>query len=352
MSTIINFSRTPLPSTQFEGDIDDFIDLIVAHLEGTLENGAITGQVGGSEPISDIGGFWFNEVFYTWNELAGKYLPIPLLAGRVYNDVLYTTFLQSSATADRTLTLPDKNGTLATIDEVINKNDTETPVASPITLDYTKNAYYYVVLAADTTFHDNMADGCRIDLWVENSQNNGFDVFFPGIIFMGTVPPVQTAGTSTQRALDHYILYRVDGITFGEHIANGLILAPLSGGDNTGPVAVTFFGAVDTITITCNESIRGGSLTTSDFVVKKNNNVQSISSASANGNKITIDLAVSFLKADVIQVQYLNVAHTVKDLAGNPMLAFGLHAVVNGTNATGNGAGGFSGQNGPHGAIP
>lgn len=353
MSTIINFSRTPLPNTQFEGDIDDFIDLIVAHLEGTLENGAITGQVGGSEPLADIG-FWFNEVFYTWNELAGKYLPIPLLAGRVYNDVVYNTFLQSSATADRTLTLPDKDGTLATTDEVVVKNPTVTLGGTTLALNGFLNSWFYHVLIANITNISlaPLVDGQVVELWIEAPASTSFTVAWtPLIHWMGGAAPVQSTSGAGVRTIDHYKVWRVGDIILGEQV-QGAEITIASSPDSVAPTIVAFNGSVATIILTASEPVRGGDLVESDFVVKKNGNTQTINTATASGKLITLILDNAFIKADLIQVQYLNVAHTVKDVYGNNLAAFALTTVVNGSNATGTGAGGFGGQNGPHGAIP
>src|SRR6266446_917885 len=95
----INFGRTPLPNTQWNGDISALLDLLVAHLTGTLDNGAIAGQVGGSQPSSNVGPWLNNNTWYNYDTVLGVYQPFPMVTGTFFGGSLFTTQLLSTANA-------------------------------------------------------------------------------------------------------------------------------------------------------------------------------------------------------------------------------------------------------------
>lgn len=350
MSSQVDFTRTPFPNIQFAGDIDALFDLFLAHLEGNIE-GVFVGQINGAEPTEDIGLWLNNNVWEAWSSTASKYLPIPLTTGRLYNSILRkTTLLSGATTGDVTLTLPDKNGaTLATTEDVFNPHATITVDGNgTASCDMNTNSKFYILLSVDTNiFVQNMTDGEDMHILVENPQSGTNVVSFHTLPTVrdiywtnGTLnSPVQTAGDSTHRAVNYYIISRVGNMYFGK-VQQGYLI-PTTGGsaDTTAPTMVTFVANFDTIGMSASELLRNGALTIAEFVVKKNGTTQTISSADAAGANVTIVLTNSFTATDVITVQYLNTAHSVKDLAGNNMAAFPATTCVNAT--PGGGGGGF-----------
>lgn len=346
MSTSIVFGRTPLPATQWDGDIDDFIDLIVAHLTGDLEAGAFTGQIDGTEPTSDIGLWLKNNVWYGWSDDVDKYLPIPMVTGRLFQGTLRTTQLISGAESDNIeLFLPNQDGgTLATLQDLADAAQTTTLDGSAnffITGGGSRKRYYAVITANVSVGLTGFNDGDRVDIWLEQPDSSPTKTvtWTPLINWMGGSAPVLSAYAAGHRKVDRVTVWKVEGLYFGE-FEQGADIAT-AGGDTTAPTPVSFFGAAGNITITASESLRGATVTNSDFVVKKNGTNQTINTITVSGNQIVIDLAGTFTKTDTMQVQYINALHQIKDLAGNQMAAIALHAVVNGSNATGSGSGGF-----------
>lgn len=350
MSSEVIFNRTPFPNVQFAGDIDALFDLFVAHLEGNIE-GVFVGQINGAEPTEDIGLWLNNNVWEAWSSTASKYLPIPLTTGRLYNSILRkTTLLSGATTGDVTLTLPDKNGaTIATTSDVFTPVPTVTVAGSgTASCDMNTNSRFYILLSVDTNiFCHNMTDGEVMHIYVENPQSGTNVVSFHTLPTVADIywdngtlaSPVQTAGDSTHRAVDHYIIERVGTLYFGRKTPGYLI--PTTGGsaDTTAPTMLTFVANFDTVGMTASELLRNGALTIAEFVVKKNGATQTVSSADASGANVTLVLANSFVSSDVITVQYLNTVHSVKDLAGNNMAAFAATTCVNAT--PGGGGGGF-----------
>jgi hypothetical protein len=345
-TTSIQFSRTPLPDVQWDGDFDELIDLIVAHLIGDLENGAFTGQDGGTEPTSNVGLWFHNFTWYAWDEDVDKYLPLPVVAGRLYQGALRKTHLISGATTgDVDLFLPDQNGgTIATLDDLADAAQTTTLDGSQnffVTGGGSRKRYYIVVLANISAGITGFNDGDRVDIWLEQPDVSPTKTvtWTPLINWMGGSPPVLSAYAAGHRKIDRVTIWKVEGLYFGEFQQGADI--PTAGGDTTAPTVVSFFGAAGLITLTASESLRGKTVTNSEFVVKKNGTNQTINTITVSGKQIVIDLAATFTKADVMQVQYVNSLNQIKDLAGNNMVAFGLHSVVNGSNTTGSGGGGF-----------
>src|SRR6266446_10813423 len=82
----VSFSLTPLSNIQFSGDIAALAQLLADHLQGTLDEGVLTGQIDGDTPSTDIG-LWFNGTYWEyWNTLFGKYIPIDVIVRNQLGD--------------------------------------------------------------------------------------------------------------------------------------------------------------------------------------------------------------------------------------------------------------------------
>lgn len=370
-NTAITFGRTPLPNVQWTGDADALLDLIATHLTGDLVNGALVGQVGGSFPLSDVGFYFNNFIWYSWNAFSGQYLPNPLIAGRISNDVLYYTTLQSGAASGNvTLTLPDANGaTLATTEDIRHHDPTTTITGANIAFDTTMDNFMYVVLVAHCNITvSGMADGQRADIWVENPANQSFNLNFTNsVVWFGGVPDQSPAtASSTTRYIDHYTFYKVGTILFGEYKQGATILTTGGGtADTTAPLVTNWVGNETSITLTANELLIGALPPSSDFVVQRTHSgsgtavTMAVSLVFVTGNTIKLTVTpttggIGLVSTDTVRVTFNATSQQIKDLANNPMGAFAAHivSIFSGTNATETTGGGFrtggGGQNKPY----
>lgn len=360
-NTTITFGRTPLPNVQWTGDADALLDLIATHLTGALVSGALVGQVGGATPSSNIGFYFNNYIWYAWNSIAAAYLPDPVVAGRVYDGVLRLTTLQSGATgANVLLTLPDQDGaTLATTKDVLAHNPTATVSGASIAIDTTKNAYTYIVLTANATIGGSaMVDGQQIDLWIENPAGSTFTVTWGApVTWFGTTPAMSPSPNATTRVIDHYILFKVGNIIFGQYVQGATILTTGGSADTTPPTVTGFIGDASSITLTASEPLRGTAPPLGDFgvvrVVGGSSTALTITSITISGTAIVLAITQSMATGDVVKVTFNGASATIKDLAGNVMASFAQTTVpiVAGTNANNTGGGRFrsggGGQNLP-----
>lgn len=344
----INFSRTALPLTQFEGDIDELFDLFVAHLVGTFTGGTLTGQVNGSAPLSDMGP-WLNQTIWeVWNTSEARYLPLAVTAGKMYQGNLVTSTIQSGATVNRTLTTPDKDGTIATTDDVGAIVATNTiPGAATISLDTSLKAPLYVLLTANTTITPvNMVDGQKIDLWLENNGTT-YTVAWANVIWPAGTAPTITTGTAGNRRIDHLMLEQIGTQIYGRVAAQDYRIT--TGSDVTPPTITGRRAYASVITLSMSELIQAGNaLPTTDFEVRKNNNVQTITGVVATGQTVKVTISSTFTKTDVMKVKYIGTGTSIKDLTGNACPAdAALVTATYGTTATGTDPGDFGGANTP-----
>lgn len=357
--TKINFGRTPLANIQWNGDISDLLDLLVEHLTGALDNGAFTGQIGGSAPTSDIG-LWLNgNTIYNWSATDGRYLPLPIITGSLFGGNLYTTQLISrAATASITLNLPDQNGkTLATTDDIRLAGTTQTQAAvsgGSVSFDWSailNGGSLYVTLSgangAVTIAEANApSDAEFANIWIEQSASGSatpFTITWPSLWQVSTSAVLTNRGVSS-RVIDHFVVYRVGSQTFVEQRQTFGVATTGGGSDTTPPVVSSIDNSAgsDVIEITFNESLQGKTLDSTKWSVKKNGVTNAVSSAVANGNLVLLTVAATYKTSNTGTVQYSGT--DVKDIAGNAAASFGPSAItISGDFGGGGGGGGALG---------
>lgn len=339
----VTIGRTALPNTQFRGNIDELLQLFVDHLYGTLATGTLTGQLNGTAPTSDVGP-WLNQTIWeVWNDDEARYLPAAVVAGRMYLGTLVTTEIKSGATVNRTLTTPDKDGTIATTADINTPNATQTLGGSSFFIDGAQRTTFYVVLSGTTSIGvANFVDNLKVDVYLEQPNNSSFTVTWtPAIIWIGGTPTMSTAA-SGHRSIDHYTIRKVGDLYFGEYVQTADIVT--AGFDTSAPTFVSSSRFSDTVTLNYSEPLRGAAINVADFVVKHAGTNQTISSATANGSKVTIVTATTAGKNVATQVSYTGT--DIKDLAGNAAANLALTTVPYGTTSSGGDPGGFGGSNG------
>lgn len=340
--TNLIFGRTALPNTQWNGDVSQLLDLLVAHLTGTLENGALIGQIGGTEPLTDIG-LWLNgNTWYHWSSTDGKYLPFPVVTGSLFGSNLYTTQLVSNAaTGNITINLPDKNnGMLATLTDLATPVATITSTGSPITVNWTNIGQFgreYSNISGATTISEagTSLDGQIIDLWIEIPPSTTITTWaltWPNtwILSSGTASLPTATTTASQREVNHFRIYRISNYTFVEFVKAFTIstTAGSAGSDTTPPTVSTITVPVSTATVTIHfsEALRGGSLDTTKWLVKRSGVTNAVVSATASGSDVTLTVTTTYSSSNTGTVQYTGT--DVKDLAGNAAAVFGPSALI------------------------
>lgn len=322
----INITSTPLPDVQWQGNLQDQLELFANHLEGEFTGGVLLGQVGGDAPTSDIGRWVSGNVDYVWNATEARYLPVPVTIGKLHTagTLTFTTF-QSTATADRTLYTPDKDGILATTADVLGGRGTNTVNAASPTIDWSTDAgHYYLTLTGNAVItHTNGEDGQERHLWIENPASASYTVTFTDVIWPGGTPPTQTVGAVNTRKIDHYRFWKIGDYVFGEAVQDYAISTlGGSGGDVTAPTVQDIqHNYLGNVHINMGELLQYAALTLSDFTVKKNGVTQALDSATANGYQVLINTSTTFTGSNTVTVQYTGTG--IKDVAGNVTAPFG-----------------------------
>jgi hypothetical protein len=329
MSTInrIDFSVIPFPPTQWSGDIFQLAQLLAQHLQGNLDDSVFSGQKDGTEPRTDIG-LWFNQDSWEhWDAILGKYVPIKLIAGISNNGVLHTATLNATnATADISLNLPSASGTLARIEDTTAPQATDTQAGNNIAIDWA-SAKVYCVIAGSCTVNDSGGgtDGKGVELFVETPPSNAVDL---GITFPNSWHLVSGIGLSTtdstHRAVDKFWIERIGHDTFVSKVAAFQIDQGGQGGDTTPPAYSSSDINVGSSTLRVHFSeLIAGTTTPDKWIVKKNNNTQSIDNISISNTDVIIQLTNTVNQPDAtLTVQYL-ANNQVRDLAGNFAQPFG-----------------------------
>jgi hypothetical protein len=322
-----------------------FAQAIVDRITATVDGGNIFfGQMGGSEPMSPLAGqggtygLWLNGgVIYAWDVTAAKYLPAPLVLGQLISGSIVTTTLQSGALTNHTLTTPDKDGTIATTDDIVTISGTQGLTGTSITIDWSIKKQVYIVLTGNTTItNTNMLDSQQQDIFIENNQT-GYTATFSGVYWPAGFPSgptiTATSAGSAIRKIDHFRLQRIGdattGSTLGEVVHQNYSISTVggsSGGDVTPPTVTSITGSKFKIDITMSELLQGSTLNASGFTVIKNGSPDTVVSASASGTVITLQLGTSFGGNATVTVQYTG--SDIKDLAGNPASVFGPSTVT------------------------
>lgn len=358
-NVIANFTMGALPPS-FQADPQSFANLIAAGLsvDLDLDSVVITGQVGGSEPTSNIG-LWFppvtgsttspSGIVYVWNSTSAKYLPAPLVAGQLVGNTVYLSQIQTTATADRIAKLPDKSGTIAFLDDISTGSGTKTYTGGAVTVNWEdrKDAYITLTSNCTITLSGTPTDTQWQDFWIENVATS-FTVTFPATVkWSGGSAYTQTTAGAGERRIDHIRLHYIGGIggiIFAEVCAQDYQITTASDAGKPTVSSLTRYG--NTITVTMSEPIRGGTLNSAGFTVRTPTagTSQTISAVTATGSVISIAMAATMPSTSVYTLQYSGT--DVKDLTGNLADPFA-ETVVTYANVAGT-IGGSGGVGGGH----
>lgn len=284
-----------------------------------LDSAVITGQVGGTEPLTNIG-LWFppvtgsstspSGIVYAWNVTSAKYLPAPLVAGQLIGTHVYLTELQSTSTANRVQKLADKDGTVALLSDINTGTGVKTFTGGAVTVNWEDRKEAYINLTSNCviTLSGTPTDSQEQDFWIENNNSHSYSVTFPAyVVWPSGTPFAQTAsGGATERRIDHVKLYQVGlgGNVFGSVVDQ--IYEIDSSADVTKPTmdSVTRYG--NTITLTMNMPILGGTLNSAGFTVRtpQAGTSQTISAVTATGSVVKIVMAATMPSTSVYTMQY------------------------------------------------
>lgn len=295
-----NFSDTP----------QGLADLIAAGLtvDLDLDSSVITGQVGGTEPLSNIG-LWFppvtgsttspSGIAYAWNATSAKYLPAPLTAGQLVGTTIYLTQLQATSTANRIQKLPDKDGTIALLGDINTGSGTKTYTGGAVTVNWEdrKDAYINLTSNCIITLSGTPTDSQWQDFWIENNNSHSYTVTFPAyILWSGGSAYTQTvSGGATQRRIDHIRVYQVGlgGNVFAEIVDQDYQIDSSSDASKPTLDTVTRYG--NAMTLTFDMPILGGTLNSAGFTVRtpSGGTSQTISAVTATGAIVRIVMSAT-----------------------------------------------------------
>lgn len=306
-----NFSDTP----------QSFADAIAAGLtvDLDLDSAVITGQVGGTEPLSNIG-LWFppvtgsttspSGIVYAWNSTSAKYLPAPLVAGQLVGTSIYTNEIQSTATADRVNKLPDKDGTIALTSDINTGTGVKTFTGGAVTVNWEDRKEAYINLTSNCiiALSGTPTDSQEQDFWIENNNSHAYTVTFPVyVLWPSGTPFAQTAsGGATERRIDHVKIYQVGlgGNVFGSVVDQ--IYEIDSSADASKPTLDTVTRYGNAMTLTFDMPILGGTLNSAGFTVRtpSGGTSQTISAVTATGAIVRIVMAATMPANSIYAMQY------------------------------------------------
>ena len=206
----ITFTADPLPE-DFTGSLDDFQARFVQNLRGSISTDlVIGGRVGGSRPNTNIGPWLNKRTWYVWSELLQGYTPADI---RVGTDGINSVLLAASPTANRKITLQDKDGVVALLSDVRIGGDAIVLTTTTPTIDWSLGNNFVETLVGNTTIkHINSRNGQEIWVLLRNTGTS-YTVTWPSDIFWETTP------SQTASAADLYILTNIGGTVVGRQIA-------------------------------------------------------------------------------------------------------------------------------------
>lgn len=354
-----NFTMGALPPS-FQSNPQALANLIAAGLTVDLDLDAVvlTGQVGGLEPVTNVG-IWLppvtgsttapSGIIYAWNSTSARYLPAPLVAGQLVASSVHITQIQTTATTDRIAKLPDKNGTFAFLDDISTGIGTKTLSGGSVSVNWEDQKAAYITLTSNATISltGTPTDDQWQDLWIENVATSYTVTYAGTVIWSGGAAPTQTTASAGERRIDHIRLHHIGagtGTIFGEVCAQDYQIATAADAGKPTKVTVTRYG--NTVTLTMSELIQGGTLDASRFKVRTPlaGTLQTVSAVTAAGSIISIVMAAAMPSATEYSFEYSGT--DIKDLTGNAADTMA-EVIVPYVNVTGT-VGGTGGTGGGH----
>ncbi len=208
----IAFSDGGFPGATFSGSVQDLIDLFAENLVGTIDDTSLMeGQIGGSEPLSDIGPWLDDDTWKVWS--VSEYVPMPVVVG----DANFIVSLTAAPTANRTQTLQDKDGTIALLSDVHGaRTSINLATTSPAhQIDWSASNGFFEAYSADTTYTMiNSLPGQEIMLAFTSSGAHK-PIFPDTVLWESNTPPANQTGVSL------IVLKNVAGTVYGKIVGNG-----------------------------------------------------------------------------------------------------------------------------------
>lgn len=214
----IKFTADPLQD-DFSGTLQDFQSRFLDNLRGTIsETQVLIGQVGGAQPLTNVGPWLNNDTWYYWNGV--EYVPMAIRIGQS----AYTVKLGGNTTSgdskslvlpDFVQTLQDKDGTIALLSDVYVGRPAVTLTGTTPTIDWSQGHHFVQTLSGNTTMKmSNMQDGQRIAVKLANSGTS-YTVTWPNYVFWPSTAPTQTANKT-----DIYTFRNIAGTIIGRQVPN------------------------------------------------------------------------------------------------------------------------------------
>lgn len=319
----------------------------------------IWGQLGGVQPTSQLPGngstpgLWFNNnTFYQWNSDSAAYLPLPIVTGQLVNGTMRNCQIQcGNLTSNTILTTPvDRSGVIALLSDIQGGGGSGTITLSgtSVTVNCSLKQSAYLVMSGNSTINlSGLSDGQVQYVIVENASGASdwtvswsLQIVSGILAWPGGTAPTQSVHQTSKRIIDVYKFVQCGTTTLGNRDMTDLRISGTGtgGSDNTPPTVASVVGQGGTfnIFITFSELLGAFAIPPSDFTVKKNNVVQTVSSATCIGSIVTLTVGASLKANATWTAQY--VGTEIKDIAGNSAANFGPLAVT--VTSAGGGEGG------------
>lgn len=206
----ITFTDGGFPNN-FSGNLEDFKNAIIDNLIGTIDSdNIIMGKIGGTAPTSNIGLWLDQQTVKVWS--GSSYVPAKIVFGGSTNQVTFTT---SGVTANRTITFPDKDGTVALTSDVYGGRATIILGAvTPQNIDWSLSNNFYKAPVANNVFNMiNSLPGQKISFII--NATGTITMTFNGVSFPTGLDIVQTAS-----GVDLWEFKNIAGTIYGNHIKN------------------------------------------------------------------------------------------------------------------------------------
>lgn len=206
----IIFTDLGFPSGTFAGNVEDLKDAFTDNLGGELDDTKlILGQIGGSEPLSDIGPWLDGRTWKAWN--GSNYTPAVINIGAAGDYIGLT----ANPTSNRTQTLQDKEGTVALLSDIRDGRASVNLGLTSNVIDWSTSDNFFHSYSADQVYTiANSLPGQEIA--IAFSSTGAHTPTFPDyVLWPGGTPPAAQSGVTI------ILLENVAGTIYGEIVGNG-----------------------------------------------------------------------------------------------------------------------------------
>lgn len=202
----------------FTGTPEDFRAAFFMWITSTVvidgPGGIILGQVGGSQPLTDIGA-WLNSdgdgSWYHWDGVS-TYVPDSVLIG---NSTHFVNLVAPGLGGDRTATFPDKDGIVAFTTDIYVPRPTIALSGTTPVIDWSTTNSFFINITAPTTFTSNLSLPSQV-VFIAVTNGGGTTLTWP-TEFLFPAPgyvPVVTGQT------DLFVLRNIAGTVHVQQLIN------------------------------------------------------------------------------------------------------------------------------------